>query len=245
METLDFAGIILLKKNDLVLNLLLNFLNINYSHIGFYYKNPQNGRYKVILINSVVIPEISVKEYDLETFINKESLTEIQYKKLIKFGTTGDHFKKCIYEVFDISVGTKMSKSELLISFFRRELPSFELFNRVIQKIERTIPKESDKNLRLYLLDSHFFSPLCTLSHTAEKSGSTQGITCNTNLINSIYKMFIDTTARNTDLIIEINQILNTFGTTGSFGDHESLEGSHFLFDNYLLSSYEISKDVL
>ncbi len=232
LSNLGLAGIILIKKDDLILNLFLDFINVNYTHIGFYYKNHTDNRYKTYLIDTIALPELTIKEYDLSNFIRSEAIVEIKYKKINKIGI-GDHFKQCIREAF-LAAGIIKTKKEIILAFFRKELLSFELFNKTLQKIDIRLTENAGNANRLYLLDSSYFAE----SNTLETKGP-KAITCNTSLLGSINKMFIEAISKNPDLIVEIDQILKTNYLIASPKEPE------VNLNNYLLSSQDVFKDIL
>lgn len=240
METLNElgnAGIILLKKQDLCTSLFLKYLHVNYSHIGFYYKKNNPVVYKIIIMNVIELPHIQIKEWDLLEYLYKEEIF-IQYKKFIKNGA-GDHFNTCIKQLLDVEL--KISKSDTILNFFKRDFQTFELFNQTLIKIDPSIKTiGSLENTHEYLLDSKYFDTVKAVKVLKDLnfkgSKGPRGRT-SINLI-SICKMFLETIEDVPELSGRIIEIVNN----DAFGVQIFLEE---LASNYFNSSQQIFQDII
>ena len=161
MDELGNGGIILIKKGDPITELYMKISNTNFSNIGFYYKRlfDKTSSYYMLLIDVFSLPEITIKEYELSDYLKKESLAEIKYKKIKSLGDS-THYVSCIKET--VKYKTIHSKKDLWINFIRGIFYSFEIFNRIIIKIDTNNPDGISNGIypgisNKYLLDSNYF----------------------------------------------------------------------------------------
>lgn len=153
-DALGFGGIILIKKKDPITRLYLSISRVNFSEIGFYYRrNPSDRRsYYLILIDVFSIPDITVREISFNEYIDRESIECIKYKKIRQLYDI-NVFISCIKDTSKLK--TIHSKKELLLNFIKGTFFSFEIFNKIIQRIDTSII--SAGNLNTFLLDSKCF----------------------------------------------------------------------------------------
>lgn len=229
-KELGHAGIILIKKKDIITSLLLKYLNVNYSHIGFYYK--KNNLLYIIILNIIEITESITSEHELYQYIKSDNVI-IEYKKLNKNGI-GDHFNSCIKELLNIN--KKVSQEDIILDFFSGKINTFKLFNQVMRKIDTSINDDNDNN---YLLDSNYFDIVKQLNIPIKDTFRSVDIKTYNYYINT-HKSFTNIVSNSPLLENKIIKILNNRNiqnNNDTFLDE--------LTSNYFFSSQQIFQDIL
>lgn len=231
MDVLGLGGIILIRKQDPITKLYLKIGRVNFSDIGFYYKKTYNKgfSYQAIIIDIFGIPEINIKEVDLNDYLKREPLGEIKYKK-IKPICDINHFIFCIKEV--LKQKTINSKKDLMINFIRGTFFSFEIFNRTIQKINGSTPGAEISSK--YLLDSKYLE-LETEYKISPKD----------NLTDTIKQNFISNMRTLTDLILGNSEFYGEIIKNLSDRGSEAYMELDIIIKNYFDSSQSFYEGIV
>ena len=154
IKLLNKSGIILVKSNNCLDLYLCKLLNLEYSHIGFYFMN--NGIYKTFLLYNFELKNYEIKEQELIL----SDIVKLDYRS-IKSEYISEFIDKLNF-IFETYNNIKLNNPILILkSILNKNLKSYEIFNNIIKLLDNNFEKSLSNNYNL--LGSNKFNDILSL----------------------------------------------------------------------------------